>query len=314
MTRDSAALLEISLARSAVAALDAADTLGVLDALSSQPGGSVELVERCGISANGARVLLNALEGLGLLEPRNGDGFVISPRTVAVLRKSRMDSLAEVIRGGRSRVGGDTTPGAADFYPDVVEELGDIYAYLARKAAELIEPVGSTVLDLGAGAAPWSIGLAQRRPNLQVTAVDLPEIVPATDHAVNAAGLTNRFRIVGGDMFSTEIPGQFDLVLLGNICHLFDPERNKQLLARVHAMLAPNGTVALLDILPSDDPAAYRSVALYELSLLTRSASGQVYRKDTFQEWLTDAGFSAPRFHLLGGTPPITLIQAARTT
>jgi len=58
----------------------------------------------------------------------------------------------------------DTPAGAAELYPDVVAALSQLCVPAAKRAAKLLAPVSGDVLDVGAGAAPWSIPLAAADP------------------------------------------------------------------------------------------------------------------------------------------------------
>jgi SAM-dependent methyltransferase len=104
----------------------------------------------------------------------------------------------------------------------------------------------------------------------------------------------------------------YDLVILGNVCHLFSEESNKQLLARLYEILAPGGKLAILDLLPNERLDAPRWVVLYALGLLLRTSHGQAYPFSAYKRWLGDIGYEAiQRFELLPGAP-ISLITAQR--
>jgi len=151
----------------------------------------------------------------------------------------------------------------------------------------------------GAGAAPWSLALAARDPACLVTAVDLPAVLPATRRAVTDAGCERQFRFLAGDLFDVELGrGAHDLAIAGNLCHLFDEAANRRLLGRLHDALRPGGTLAVVDVMPGDGPTP-RWVALYELGLLLRTASGRVHPLAAYLGWLHDAGFEPPERHRL---------------
>jgi SAM-dependent methyltransferase len=68
-----------------------------------------------------------------------------------------------------------------------------------------------------------------------------------------------------------------DLVLVGNLCHLFDEPSNRRLLGRLAHTLRPGGTLAILDVLADVPAADRRSLALYALELLARTGGGQIH-------------------------------------
>jgi ubiquinone/menaquinone biosynthesis C-methylase UbiE len=179
----------------------------------------------------------------------------------------------------------------------------------ARLAEWLPHPAGH-ILDVGAGAAPWSIALAEADPSCHVTALDLPEVLAVTRRAVADAGLPSRFSFLPGDMFTVSLEPRFGLVVLGNVCHLFDAAANQTLLRRLHRALRPGGTIAIVDILPAQEPEARRSISLYALGLLGRTASGGVHSEDAYRTWLSEASFGSTVVRHTGGHPPISLITA----
>ena len=104
----------------------------------------------------------------------------------------------------------------------------------------------------------------------------------------------------------------YDLVLLGNVCHLFGEEANERLLGRLLEALIPGGKLAILDILPDESLDGPRWVVLYALGLLLRTSHGQVYPFSTYERWLSGAGYSTiQQLELLPGAS-ISLITAQR--
>jgi 2-polyprenyl-3-methyl-5-hydroxy-6-metoxy-1,4-benzoquinol methylase len=148
----------------------------------------------------------------------------------------------------------------------------------ASRAAELLVGDGivpRSVLDVGAGAAPWSLAVAARAPGCAVTALDLPSVLEVTRSAVSAAGRGTQYRYLPGNMFAADLGGPYDLVLLANVCHLFGAEPNRRLLRRVREAVEPGGRVAIADLLAAGGLDLARRVALYELSLVLRTEQGR---------------------------------------
>src|SRR6476646_1371641 len=85
----------------AVAAIDAADQLGVLDALAAAPADAGELAVRCQISVRGATALLAALDSMGIAEAVPGQQFRINCNTVNAIPKVRRMRLVDVIKTGQ---------------------------------------------------------------------------------------------------------------------------------------------------------------------------------------------------------------------
>jgi SAM-dependent methyltransferase len=292
----------------ATAAVETAQRLGVLTLLDTGPVAAAELAAACAISERGARLLLAALAGLGLAEAA-GDGTwrAAVPGLATLAAIPRMWAhLDGALRTGQPLVRGDTPEGAAGFYPDAVGLLGTMLAAAAEYAASLL-PGAARVLDVGAGAAPWSLAVAARDPACLVTAVDLPEVLPATRRAVTGARRQRQFRFLAGDLFHIELGhGAYDLAIAGNLCHLFSRPANRRLLGGLYDALRPGGTLAVIDVIP-DRPPTPRWVALYELGLLLRTTSGRVHPLAAYLGLLHDTGFEPPERHPLVGQAAVLL-------
>ena len=86
-----------------------------------------------------------------------------------------------------------------------------------------------------------------------MTALDWPEVLPVAEGHARSAGLGPRFRAIGGSAFETPLGADWDVVLLANFLHHFDPPTCEGLLRRVRESLAPGGVVALVEFVPNED-------------------------------------------------------------
>ena len=307
----SAALLGLVNAAWVNAAVEAAHRLGLIEYLEGRAVGVDTLARERGLSQRGTAALLDALDGIGVVT-RVGGTYTAAAGTGAAIRLLTSPvSLVDTIRTGRPTHAGDTRTGAAALYPDVVGPIGTLAEEAANRAADLLGGSVEQVLDVGAGSAVWSIAHARRRPACRVTALDLPEVLPLTRRNVVDADMAERFRFIAGDMFTEPLQREFDLVLLANICHLFDEATNQALLRRLANILQPGGTLAIIDVLPSPDPVGHRAVSLYALGLLQRTATGGVHPLSSYQRWMSDAGLETPTVQPLDDELPISLITAA---
>jgi SAM-dependent methyltransferase len=302
----------------ASSALAAADSLGVLARLAAGPADAVTLARDCTISERGARLLLAALISLGLIEEASDGSYSAAASDLAQLAAmiTPWGHLAEVIREDRPTMAGDTPGGAGALYPEVVSYLGALFAPVAEHAADHLVARGRRVLDLGAGAAPWSLALAARNPDIHVTAVDLSAVLAVTRQVVATRGYDLQFDYLSGDLFTIDLGRSvYDLAIAGNLCHLFDEATNRRLLGRFFDALRPGGTLAILDALPNERLDGPRPIVLYALGLLLRTNRGQVYPFSTYMGWLRDIGYEAvERIDLPPSTPPISLMIARRPT
>ena len=296
-------------------ALSAADHLGLLARLDAGPADSTTLARDCAISERGARLLLAALCSLGLIEEDTDGLYRTALPDLAQLTMwiTPWGQLTQAIRDGQPARAGDTPGGAETLYPEVVAHLGAWFAPVAERAADHLVARGQRVLDVGAGAAPWSLALVARNPDMHVTAVDVPAVLAVTRQVVVTSGYADRFGYLSGDLFTIDLGrSAYDLAIAGNLCHLFDEAANRRLLGRLFDALHPGGTLAILDALPNERLDGPRSVVLYALGLLLRTNRGQVYPFSTYVGWLREVGYEAVERIDLFATPPVSLIMARR--
>jgi hypothetical protein len=74
----------------------------------------------------------------------------------------------------------------------------------------------------------------------------------------------------------------------------------------------PGGILAVIDVIPEKQPTP-RMVALYELGLLLRTASGRVHPLAAYFGWLHDTGFDPPERHRLVDQAQAVLLVARKT-
>ena len=184
----------------------------------------------------------------------------------------------------------------------------------SRVASRLARP-NIHVLDIGAGKAPWSLAIASRDPTIFVTALDLPDQLTALQHSVNTAGLSGQFRLVSVDVFGPSWPPttECDLIVIANVCHLFDEQRNRKLLHRAAHCLRPGGTLAIIDQVLDEDPNWERWGALYLLGALHCAPGGHLFPVRKYRAWVNDIGSWQVATHPICPLPPLTLITALRT-
>ena len=294
----------------AAATVSAAHRVGLLTALEAGPMCADDVARVCGLDVQPTTILLRSLAAIGLVDSSADGRFEPAVPKLSVLGAigASADLLVEAVRTGRAPLECDIPAGATRFYPDTVSYLATLVSTAAEAVAEYLSGAGQ-ILDVGAGAAPWSIALARRDPRCRVTALDFASVLASTRRAVDEAGFADQFEYMAGDAFEVPLPpATYDLVLLGNLCHLFDPHANRQLLRRLRPAIQPGGRIAIIDVLPSQNLAVNRSVQLYAAGLMTRTSRGGVHDERSYRAWLEEAGFYEIRVHEASRTPPTSVL------
>jgi 2-polyprenyl-3-methyl-5-hydroxy-6-metoxy-1,4-benzoquinol methylase len=165
--------------------------------------------------------------------------------------------------------------------PDkAVEETVD-YCLKRKKNAK-------NVLDLGGGPGKYSKAFVNN--GLNAVLYDLPDTI---DYVKTQFDLGNikKLTLKKGD-FTSEFVNEFshesfDIVFMGNICHIYSEKENRELIGRISNILGSNGMIAIEDFVRGRSPMA----ELFAVNMLANTKGGNTYTEAQFREWLTDAGF-----------------------
>ncbi|GIW72685.1 MAG: hypothetical protein KatS3mg102_2227 [Planctomycetota bacterium] len=273
------------------------------------PLGPVELGRALGASERGTVALAEALVALGLLERTAQGAFAAteparrtlsrhSPhwRAAPLLHLGALwrswSELTEVVRTGR--------PPARE--PERKEQLAFQLAmhHLKLDRAEAIAralPLGGSkrVLDLGGGAGTIAAALLRLDPAVEVTLYDLHLALDVAKKLWPREWIeAGRLRLKAGDMLQDLLPAGFDLVLLSDVIHMFEPVEVRRLFARVRDSVVGGGLIAVRDFFLDEDRSGPVAAAVFAVNMLVATPAGRVYTRGEVGQWLEQAGFTAP--------------------
>jgi SAM-dependent methyltransferase len=311
------------------AALKSAIDLDLFTAIDGGDKTPASMAARCGASERGLRILCDYLSTIDLLTKSDGL-YQLTPESAAFLSqrspaylgttarfllrpelKQNFEVLTEAVRRGGVAPSGDNT--VADENPIWVEfarSMGPMMVPAAHAIADLVAGTSSLkVLDIAAGHGLFGITIAQRNPRAQIVAADWPSVLDvATEHA-RSVQVQDRYRTLPGDAFKTTFPDGFDVALVTNFLHHFDPSTCTTFLKKVHAALAPGGRVAVLEFVPNPDRVSPPVPARFSLSMLAGTPSGDAYTFAELQDQLEGAGFRNVSAHALPTPQTVLLAQ-----
>lgn len=306
------------------AALKAAIELDLFTAIGEGISTTDKLAARCQASERGIRILCDYLTVLGFLAKADFhysltpdaamflDGrspaclasavkFLTAPSMVEAFK-----DLAAVVRHGGTMLGGD---GSMEPENPVWIEFARSMAPLMRMPSELIAGLLRAesgerwkVLDIAAGHGLFGIAIAKRNPNAQIVAVDWPGVLEVAKQNAQAAGLNGRYSTIPGSAFDVDYGSGFDLVLLTNFLHHFDPPTCEKLLRKVHAALRPGGRVVTLEFVPNEDRVSPPPAATFSMIMLGTTPRGDAYTFPEFEQMFRHAGFARSELHPLRPT------------
>ena len=147
------------------------------------------------------------------------------------------------------------------------------------------------LLDVGGGEGGFLSAVGARVPDLDLALFDLPAVGARARARLDAAGLTARAKVYGGDFLSDPLPPGYDVVTLVRVLHDHDDAPALALLRNVHAALPDGGTIFITEPMaqtPGAEPAGDAYFGFYLLAM----GSGRPRSVAEITAMLTTAGFS----------------------
>jgi len=285
--------------------------LGIFDAIESAPLSAVAVATALGLDPRAVELLLNALAALELLAKQNDEFSLSEISRHHLLRSSphyvggmigfdamlwhAWEQLPEAIRTGlpaRPPNMYQADPRETEIFINAMDSL-----VKARGDAEVLANAVdwsqiATLLDVGSGPATYPIALCQRFSRLRATIVDLPATLKLTERCVANASLKARIELIAGDYRSDPIPGSYDAILLSNIIHGENAERNAALMIKLAARLNAGGRLIVKDHILDDSRSRPPVGAIFSLLMLLTTDGGRCYSFSEIESWMTQAGLS----------------------
>ncbi len=295
--------------------LVAAIELGVFDALQATgPTAVAPLAERLGASPPHLAALLDALVVLGLLEQVR-DVYSLNETAERYLTTDGPASMAGLVAvapgpldnwtrlADTVRTGHPATPierDAAGFYGPLVRATYPTQFRVAMLTGFRIgwprTPGAPRVLDVGAGAAPWSMALLAHHPRATAVVNDLPGVIGLAEEKAAALGVTHRVELRPGDFRALAFePQAYDLVVLGHVCRTEGEQGAPVLIRRAFDALRPGGRLLLADYFPDNTRKFNPFGVLMGTTMMASTERGFCFTHERFQEWLEGAGFRPVR-------------------
>jgi hypothetical protein len=153
------------------------------------------------------------------------------------------------------------------------------------------------------------VSILQAHPTLQGVLFDLPHVVEGAPRLLEAAGVANRCRVIGGDAFAA-VPAGYETYLLSRVIHDWDDERAIALLARCHQVMKPRGNVLLVERVRVTGTSPRLLVLESDVQMLALSEGGRERTDAEYRALLQAGGFEVSR--LIPVLTPFYVIEAVR--
>jgi cyclopropane fatty-acyl-phospholipid synthase-like methyltransferase len=165
------------------------------------------------------------------------------------------------------------------------------------------------VLDVAASHGLFGITIARRNPRAEIVAVDWKQVLTVAEENARAAEVQGRYHTLPGDVFKVDVGTGYDVVLVTNFLHHFDPQICTKFLQKMNAALKADGKIVVLEFVPNPDRVSPPIPAGFSLTMLAGTPSGEAYTFVELRQQLQDAGFRNVSAHPLPTPQTVLLAQ-----
>jgi SAM-dependent methyltransferase len=302
-------------------ALKSALDLDLFTVIGAGAGSAAAIAKACGASERGIRILCDFLTATGFLTKDDGRyGLSVDSKTfldktspayigssaeffVSPTLLEGFVNLTKAVRSGGTAAAEEGT--VAPDHPAWVafaRGLGPLMQLPAQAIAKVVDPKADRklrILDLAAGHGVFGIALAKNNALAEIVAQDWSAVLEVAKKNAEDAGVAARFSTIPGSAFDVDWGSGYDLVLLTNFLHHFDPPTCETLLRKVHAALAPGGRAVTLEWVPNDDRVTPPDAAVFSLVMLATTPHGDAYTFAEYDAMFGRAGFAKSELHPL---------------
>lgn len=290
-------------------ALLAGIQLDLFTPLSDGPGTVEQVAESLGVNSDKLRALMYILVESGLLTVE-GDQFSNTPEANHFLVKGNSSYLGagyeafaeqwnavwettESIRTGSAQA-------KVDYSDMSEEELESHYhsfhlttlATGSRLLAEYDFSSSRRLIDVAGGTGGVAIAIAQARPHLRATVVDLPTVTPITQGFVSEADVADRVEVLAADVVNGTLEGSFDVAVMSAFIPVISRDDAQRALKNVSQVMEPGSTMYIPDVGTLDNSRlAPPETVRQNLWFINVFDEGQARTEQERREWLTEAGF-----------------------
>jgi len=280
---------------------------------------AAQIAVRCQASERGARILCDYLTMIGFLT-KDGNSYTLTQDSAVFLDRrspAYMGGAIEfilsdhIIEGFRHltesvRKGGTASTDDGTLAPEhpvwvkFACAMAPMMRPVAQGIAQLMDPEANRkikVLDIAASHGVFGLAFATRNPHAEIVGVDWANVLELSKGNAKAAGVADRHSTIPGSAFEVDYGTGYDVVLLTNFLHHFDPQTNEKLLRKVHAALAEGGRAVTLEFVPNDDRVSPPGVAGFSLTMLAGTPSGDAYTFAELDQMFKNAGFAKSEMH-----------------
>ncbi|MBM4056067.1 MAG: methyltransferase domain-containing protein [Planctomycetes bacterium] len=148
------------------------------------------------------------------------------------------------------------------------------------------------MLDLAGGPGTYSIEFVKKYPELHAVVFDLEHVTKLTHGFIQTAGLQERIKAQIGNCLEDDFGNNcYDLILVSNLLHIYNPENNSKILKKCRNALQDEGTIIIHEFVLDETKTQPQFAALFSLNMLIGTQEGASYSGEEYRSWLETSGF-----------------------
>lgn len=298
-------------------AIYAAAKLGIADLLVDNPQTAAQLASATDTNAGALYRVLRALASIGIFEENEQQEFALTPmaeylrsdvpgskRALAMMSgDEQFQCWSEIMYSVKTgKTSFDKVFGQPIFeYLSQHEDKGQIFDQAmmgihGRETGEIMQAYDfsgiQTLVDVGGGNGSNIAHILQQYPEMQGILFDLPHVVERAQPHIEAAGLSDRCEIVGGNFFEA-VPGNADAWFMRHIIHDWDDEKSLTILKNCHTAMPADAKLLVVEsVIPAgNEPFAGKFLDLVMLMI----PGGKERTAEEYRSLFAEAGFELTR-------------------
>ena len=315
-------------------AIYVAAELSIADLLKDGPHSSEELATATGVDARSLYRVLRALASVGVFAEGSPGYFELTP-LAECLQRDRSDSLrAYALKFGQAwdwQPWGYVLESVKTGKPVFKNVFGmEIFEYLAEnpEAARIYNEAMSSfsanrsaaitasydfssirnLVEVGGGRGSLLASILNTNITMKGVLFDLPHVIEAARQLIEAEGLLERCKLVGGN-FLESVPSGGDAYLLKHIIHDWGDEQAIAILKNCHHAMPEQGKLLVVEmVIPSGNEPFFGK--LLDLQVLVNYQGGCERTEAEYQALFETAGFSLTK--IVPTASPLSVIEGIR--
>jgi ubiquinone/menaquinone biosynthesis C-methylase UbiE len=260
------------------------------------------------LDARALEILMNALTAMGVISQKDGfysnqeiaEKYLVKgqPDYLGQFFKflnlcwDRWSNLAKTLKPGYAPVPTSSSiKEELQFSQAFIWGMDNIAAERAKRIAQMLD-FGAVrrMLDLGGGAATYSIAFAEQNPRLNAVVLDLPSALSVARENIQIHGLSNRIHTLEGSYWDLDYGSDYDVVWISQVIHSLNESQAFSLIRKSVQALSSNGRLIVHDSFLAEDHASPYYAALFSALMLSLSDGGRCYDFNEIREWLAQVG------------------------